>query len=275
MPEVSKATLKTYFEDGKEPDENKFIDLIDTMALISGVVGDFAVGGDLRVGGDEAGISMRADQGMSHSFWNDQGGYASHFDDGSTPIPLNWHTWRSHTPFSIPGGTAPNMALGYSVMALDYSQIATKCFYSRWGTATLMRFIPHFHSVSKPIRVGIRWDISNDNSYCQIYWEIMNTFPPKFDLKMDYRSGGGGVTTLDLHSQTTMDFPNIYAVVEGTQWSSWGVRPFMMGRTGGVVWLGNSTGLNWTPLHHGMFWDNSSGATTTWQNAGFDAYGFG
>jgi hypothetical protein len=44
MSVVSKATLKTYFQDGKEPDENKFIDLIDTMALISGVPGDFTIG---------------------------------------------------------------------------------------------------------------------------------------------------------------------------------------------------------------------------------------
>ncbi len=33
MAEVSRAVLKTYFQDGKEPDENKFIDLIDTMGL--------------------------------------------------------------------------------------------------------------------------------------------------------------------------------------------------------------------------------------------------
>lgn len=31
MAVVTKAVLKTYFEDGKEPDENKFIDLIDTL----------------------------------------------------------------------------------------------------------------------------------------------------------------------------------------------------------------------------------------------------
>jgi hypothetical protein len=44
MAEVSRATLKTYFQDGKEPDENKYIDLIDTMALVSGVPGDFTIG---------------------------------------------------------------------------------------------------------------------------------------------------------------------------------------------------------------------------------------
>jgi hypothetical protein len=44
MSVVSKATLKTYFEDGKEPDENKFIDLIDSMALVSGVPGNFTIG---------------------------------------------------------------------------------------------------------------------------------------------------------------------------------------------------------------------------------------
>jgi hypothetical protein len=31
MAIVSKATLKTYFQDGKEPDENKYIDLVDTL----------------------------------------------------------------------------------------------------------------------------------------------------------------------------------------------------------------------------------------------------
>jgi len=31
MPVVSKEVLKGYFEDGKEPDESKHIDLIDTM----------------------------------------------------------------------------------------------------------------------------------------------------------------------------------------------------------------------------------------------------
>lgn len=40
MPEVSKATLKTYFEDGKEPDENKFIDLVDTLWEQGGGVSD-------------------------------------------------------------------------------------------------------------------------------------------------------------------------------------------------------------------------------------------
>ncbi len=52
MPVVSKAVLKSYFEDGKEPDENKFIDLIDTMAEIDGVAGDFDIGGELNVVGD-------------------------------------------------------------------------------------------------------------------------------------------------------------------------------------------------------------------------------
>lgn len=33
MAVVTKPTLKSYFEDGKEPDENKYIDLIDTMGL--------------------------------------------------------------------------------------------------------------------------------------------------------------------------------------------------------------------------------------------------
>ena len=33
MPVVSIPLLKTYFEDGKEPDENKFIDLIDTLGI--------------------------------------------------------------------------------------------------------------------------------------------------------------------------------------------------------------------------------------------------
>jgi hypothetical protein len=33
MAVVSKPTLKSYFEDGKEPDENKYIDLIDTMGV--------------------------------------------------------------------------------------------------------------------------------------------------------------------------------------------------------------------------------------------------
>lgn len=37
MPVVSKATLKTYFEDGKEPNEDKYIDFIDTMSIIDGV----------------------------------------------------------------------------------------------------------------------------------------------------------------------------------------------------------------------------------------------
>lgn len=35
MAAVSKTVLKSYFEDGKEPDENKFIDLIDTLMIPS------------------------------------------------------------------------------------------------------------------------------------------------------------------------------------------------------------------------------------------------
>jgi hypothetical protein len=44
MAVVTKATLKTYFQDGKEPDENKFINLIDSLALVSGVPGHFTIG---------------------------------------------------------------------------------------------------------------------------------------------------------------------------------------------------------------------------------------
>ncbi len=33
MAVVTKVVLKTYFQDGKEPDENKYVDLIDTMAI--------------------------------------------------------------------------------------------------------------------------------------------------------------------------------------------------------------------------------------------------
>lgn len=76
MAVVSKTTLKSYFEDGKEPDENKYIDLIDTMSIVDGVTdhgalsgkgdddhtqyvlasgaraitGDFAIGGGLYIG---------------------------------------------------------------------------------------------------------------------------------------------------------------------------------------------------------------------------------
>lgn len=41
MPIVSKTVLKSYFEDGKEPDENKYIDLIDTM--VTGDLGLYAL----------------------------------------------------------------------------------------------------------------------------------------------------------------------------------------------------------------------------------------
>lgn len=40
MPVVTKTVLKSYFEDGKEPDENKYIDLIDTMALSGDIISD-------------------------------------------------------------------------------------------------------------------------------------------------------------------------------------------------------------------------------------------
>jgi hypothetical protein len=56
MAVVTKAVLKTYFEDGKEPDENKYIDLIDSMAVDSGqyllVDGSRNVEGDLRIEDD-------------------------------------------------------------------------------------------------------------------------------------------------------------------------------------------------------------------------------
>jgi hypothetical protein len=258
MAVVTKTVLKTYFEDGKEPDENKFIDLIDTMALVSG---------------DEAAISARVDQGIDHDWWNEQGGYNSHFD-GLTVSPLLWHSFRSHGGFSIPSGTTPDLTIGYSVAVLTYEQLVTKCFYSRYSTATLMRFLPHFHTISVPIKVGVRWDDGGNNNYNQLYWKVGSITPPRFDLVMEWRIGGGSVTSNVIHTQSTMDFPTIYVVVEGTQWTNWGTRPFMMGRTGGVVWMSGSSNHNWTPLHHGMFWDNGSGSYSPWQNAGFDAYGF-
>jgi hypothetical protein len=54
MAVVSKATLKTYFQDGKEPDENKYIDLIDTMLLADGsdiTIGDGTGGPNLFLDG--------------------------------------------------------------------------------------------------------------------------------------------------------------------------------------------------------------------------------
>ena len=49
MAVVTKTVLKSYFEDGQEPDENKFINLIDTMAVVD-ANGNFTVTGGLRVG---------------------------------------------------------------------------------------------------------------------------------------------------------------------------------------------------------------------------------
>lgn len=40
MAIVSRTVLKSYFEDGKEPDEAKYIDLIDTMALSGDIITD-------------------------------------------------------------------------------------------------------------------------------------------------------------------------------------------------------------------------------------------
>lgn len=50
MAVVSKTVLKSYFEDGKEPDENKYIDLVDSVVLIDGD-DDVLIGGGLAVGG--------------------------------------------------------------------------------------------------------------------------------------------------------------------------------------------------------------------------------
>jgi hypothetical protein len=87
MPEVSKATLKTYFQDGKEPDENKFIDLIDTMALVSGVPGDFIVGGEIyAIGAIVANTDAVASGAMS--IRGAAGGYKQlHFQTGT------FHRW--------------------------------------------------------------------------------------------------------------------------------------------------------------------------------------
>jgi hypothetical protein len=49
MAVVSKAVLKTYFQDGKEPDENKYIDFIDSMFLADGsqiISGGLAIGAE-------------------------------------------------------------------------------------------------------------------------------------------------------------------------------------------------------------------------------------
>lgn len=45
MAVVTKTVLKSYFEDGKEPDENKYIDLIDTMSIVDGVTDHGALSG--------------------------------------------------------------------------------------------------------------------------------------------------------------------------------------------------------------------------------------
>lgn len=53
MAIVSKTTLKTYFEDGKEPHEGKYIDLIDTMvASGADIPGPVTIVGDLTVTND-------------------------------------------------------------------------------------------------------------------------------------------------------------------------------------------------------------------------------
>lgn len=51
MPVVTKTVLKSYFEDGKEPNENKYIDLIDTMALSGDIISDH--GGLTGLGDDD------------------------------------------------------------------------------------------------------------------------------------------------------------------------------------------------------------------------------
>jgi len=45
MAVVSKIVLKSYFEDGKEPDEGKYINLIDTMSIVDGVTDHGALSG--------------------------------------------------------------------------------------------------------------------------------------------------------------------------------------------------------------------------------------
>ena len=56
MAVVSKTVLKSYFEDGKEPDENKYIDLIDTMGTT-----DMDHGGLTGLGDDDHSQYILAD----------------------------------------------------------------------------------------------------------------------------------------------------------------------------------------------------------------------
>ena len=86
MPVVTLPTLKTYFEDGKEPDESKYIDLIDTLAagggdhgVLTGLAdddhlqylladGSRVVSGNFTVGdGSDAYLSLSLDRAAGQS----------------------------------------------------------------------------------------------------------------------------------------------------------------------------------------------------------------
>lgn len=82
MAKVSKAILKTYFEDGKEPDENKFIDLIDTLAIDdAGTAYGALIGAHLALPGLKAFWPMSVSGGLNFALFNDLAGMGLHLSN--------------------------------------------------------------------------------------------------------------------------------------------------------------------------------------------------
>jgi len=235
------------------------------------VDGAGTIDGDVKFAGDvlEATMRIEGSRQYKHLSW------PYHFDGGDKDLLQGTHgfLFRTHGAFTAPSSYAEAGSLLY--LPLSVMGANSQCFFCKNHGASHQVFTSAFLGISVPFETGVRWDDGTDNNYVEIFYQskyigswIQSVL---FSRK---RIQAGSVVTVQLMAPVVNGpLPPVQCIVEGTKWSSWGIRP-LLDDIGNYRWLTSVTPLAFTPTMSGLFFRNAGAATSAWQWMAIEAYNY-
>lgn len=183
-------------------------------------------------------------------------GITDHWKGAGDDDP-GWLGWAAYTGYITPdtithSGSKKRLA----------SSVSGKAFYYRNAIAT-----DAIHEVEARIAIagpncggGIMIDDGSNagdgagaNNFIRLYWEDAGS--GLVQLRYDYRTGGGAVTTAvtgTVLNQVAYRGVEIRLGTSGTRWTNYKNAWYQLGE-GGIMEIANITGLAWTPVYFGLF----------------------
>jgi hypothetical protein len=182
------------------------------------------------------------------------------------------YTWAG-APFITPG-TATIVKSRLDIILTATSDRAF-AYVSAAPSSSMFVLTPSVFNYITGGFTGVRCDDGTDDNYVEIGVVKTSNAPDAYTIRMRWQIAAGGVNTRDGAALSYFARLGLKASVSGTQWSSWGMQPYLISECGSIFYQCTAlSGLTWTPTRLGLTFDAGASTWASWHHHYVDAFGY-